>query len=117
MPKEPPKDPNGVSCKLCVNECKVPKDEKGYRGLRKNIDGKILGSTKNLASLSFYHDSLPTNCVANWVCSGGTGTGFPKFVYKDGPEYGYKNLAIFFIGCSFNCPFCQNWHYGIIEIR
>lgn len=22
-----------------------------------------------------------------------------------------KNLAIFFIGCSFNCLFCQNWHY------
>lgn len=64
MPKEPPKDPNRVSCKLCVNECKVPEDEKGYCGLRKNIDGKILGPTKNLASLSFYHDSLPTENFA-----------------------------------------------------
>jgi uncharacterized Fe-S radical SAM superfamily protein PflX len=64
LPKEPPKDPNRVSCKLCVNECKVPKDEKGYCGLRKNIDGKILGPTKNLASLSFYHDSLPTKNFA-----------------------------------------------------
>ncbi|GAG66387.1 unnamed protein product [marine sediment metagenome] len=111
LPEEPPKDPNGISCKLCVNECKIPKGEKGYCGLRKNVDDKIIGPTKNLASLSFYHDNLPTNCVANWVCPGGTGTGFPKFAYKDGPEYGYKNLAIFFIGCSFNCLFCQNWHY------
>ncbi|GAG69008.1 unnamed protein product, partial [marine sediment metagenome] len=62
--------------------CKIPKGEKGYCGLRKNVDDKIIGPTKNLASLSFYHDNLPTNCVANWVCPGGTGTGFPKHISK-----------------------------------
>lgn len=111
LPLEPPKDSKGIGCELCVNECKIAKGEKGYCGLRKNVDGKLLGPTKDLASLSFYHDNLPTNCVADWVCPGGAGVGFPKFAYKDGPEYGYKNLAIFFIGCSFNCLFCQNWHY------
>jgi len=30
---------------------------------------------------------------------------------KKGPEYGYKNLAVFYGACSFDCLFCQNWHY------
>lgn len=111
LPKEPPKDPDGISCRLCVNECQIPKEEKGYCGLRKNLDGKLVGSTKVDARLSYYHDSLPTNCVAGWVCPGCTGSGYPEFAHKKGPEYGYKNLAIFYIGCSFNCLFCQNWHY------
>jgi len=111
LPEESSKDPNGIVCKLCANECKIEEGEKSYCGLRKNVNGKLIGLTRDLASLSFYHDNLPTNCVADWVCPGGTGTGFPKFAYKDGPEYRYKNLAIFFIGCSFNCLFCQNWHY------
>jgi pyruvate formate lyase activating enzyme len=24
---------------------------------------------------------------------------------------GYKNLAVFFEACTFNCLFCQNWHF------
>ncbi|HUV45689.1 MAG TPA: radical SAM protein, partial [Dehalococcoidia bacterium] len=31
--------------------------------------------------------------------------------YRAGPEYGYKNLAVFYQACSFDCLFCQNWHY------
>ncbi len=45
LPEEPPKDPNGVSCKLCVNECKIANGKKGYCGLRKNVDDKIIGPT------------------------------------------------------------------------
>lgn len=96
LPLEPPKDSKGIGCELCVNECKVAKGEKGYCGLRKNVDGKLQGPTKDLASLSFYHDNLPTNCVADWVCPGGTGVGFPKFAYKNGPEYGYKKFSYIF---------------------
>ncbi|MCL4538043.1 MAG: radical SAM protein, partial [Bacteroidetes bacterium] len=28
-----------------------------------------------------------------------------------GPEFGYKNLAVFYHACSFNCLFCQNYHF------
>lgn len=28
-----------------------------------------------------------------------------------GPEYGYKNLAVFFQACNFNCLYCQNWRF------
>jgi len=45
--------------------------------------------------------------VADWVWAGGRGAGFPEFSSCNGPEYGYRNLAVFFYGCSFNCLFCQ----------
>jgi len=45
------------------------------------------------------------------VCPGGTGAGWPQFAYTDGPEQGYKNLAVFYRACSFDCLFCQNWAY------
>jgi pyruvate formate lyase activating enzyme len=58
-----------------------------------------------------YHDPLPTNCVAGWICAGGTGAGYPDYANSPGPERGYENLAVFFAGCSYNCLFCQNWTF------
>lgn len=111
LPTEPPKDPQGVVCNLCVNQCKIPEGGKGYCGLRKNTDGKLRGGGKDEGNLGWYYDHLPTNCVANWVCAGGSKAGYPKFSHSPGPEYGYKNLAVFYQACSFNCLFCQNWHF------
>jgi pyruvate formate lyase activating enzyme len=54
---------------------------------------------------------LPTNCVADWVCAGGTGAGYPEWAYQPRAEHGYVNLAVFYEACTFNCLFCQNWHY------
>lgn len=61
--------------------------------------------------LSWYQDPLPTNCVGDWVCAGGTGAGFPQFAHCRGPESGHTNLAVFFHACSFNCLYCQNWSF------
>jgi len=33
------------------------------------------------------------------------------YSYSEGAEYGYKNLAVFYQACSFDCLFCQNWNY------
>jgi len=82
-----------------------------YCGLRSREASKPKGATADKANVSWYYDALPTNCVADWVCPGGTGAGYPEFAYSDGPEYGYKNLAVFYQACSFDCLFCQNWHY------
>jgi pyruvate formate lyase activating enzyme len=49
--------------------------------------------------------------VADWVCPGGTGAGFPRFAHRSGPEQGYTNLAVFYHACTFNCLFCQNWYF------
>lgn len=111
LPEMPPKDRQGISCHTCVNECRIPEGRLGYCGLRKNEGKKLTGVSPEQGKLSWYHDPLPTNCVADWVCPGGTGSGYPKFAHFSGPEKGYKNLAVFFQACSFNCLFCQNWHF------
>jgi pyruvate formate lyase activating enzyme len=49
--------------------------------------------------------------VGDWVCAGGTGAGYPQYAHRHGAEYGYRNLAVFFQACSFNCLYCQNWHF------
>ena len=111
LPPSPPKDPEGKSCNLCVNLCQIPEGTTGYCGLRKNAEGKISGGGIKGGNLSWYHDPLPTNCVADWVCAGGSKAGYPEYSYSERAEYGYKNLAVFYQACSFDCLFCQNWHY------
>jgi pyruvate formate lyase activating enzyme len=101
------------TCRICGNQCPLCEGETGFCELRKVVNSRIthLAGTPTKGLLHHYFDPLPTNCVADWVCPGGTGRGYPKYAYRKGPEYGYKNLAIFFGACSFNCLFCQNWHY------
>ena len=111
LPASLPRDPKGVRCKICVNECRIPEGCRGYCGLRKNDKGRIVDVSISEGKLSWYHDPLPTNCVGDWVCPGGTGAGYPRYAYCSGPEIGYKNLAVFFHACSFNCLFCQNWTF------
>ena len=111
LPAEPPDEPEGVTCRVCMNRCRISENGTGYCGLRCNQDGHLMGVTSASGKLSWYHDPLPTNCVADRFCPGGTGCGFPRYAYRRGPEIGFKNLAVFFQGCSFNCLFCQNWHF------
>ena len=111
LPLFSPDDPDGIRCNLCVNVCKIGKNHTGYCGLRKNQNGQLIGASVAKAKVAWYHDPLPTNCVADWVCAAGTGAGYPSYAHCPGAEIGYKNLAVFFQACSFNCLFCQNWHF------
>ena len=111
LPPYPPRAEEGKTCRICINECSIAEGGVSYCGLRTNIEGGLKGATANLANVSWYYDRLPTNCVADWVCPAGTGAGYPDFAYRRGVEYGYKNLAVFYQACSFDCLFCQNWHY------
>ncbi len=113
LPIEPPHSEAGLRCEICANECIIPPGRKGYCGLTINNGGKLcrLAGTPDRGLLEFYYDSLPTNCVADWCCPAGTGAGYPRFAHRSGPEYGYFNLAVFYGACSFDCLFCQNWHY------
>lgn len=117
LPEKPPKDPLGIPCTVCVNECRIPENEIGYCGLRKNEGGKITGVSSEKGKLSWYHDFLPTNCVGDFICPGGTGAGYPEYAHRPGPEFGYKNLAVFFHGCSFNCLYCQNWQSKLEAVK
>jgi len=98
LPRAVPDCDTGIRCQLCVNECSIAEGEFGYCGVRQNVAGRIVGPDKNWAYADWYHDPLPTNCVADWVCKGSR-------------DHGYTNLAVFYESCTFNCLFCQNWHY------
>jgi pyruvate formate lyase activating enzyme len=69
LPPVPPNDSDGILCNFCVNTCKIGKDCIGYGGLHKNQDDRLTGVSTTKAKLSWYHDPLPTNCVADWVCA------------------------------------------------
>ncbi len=105
----PPRNHSGIRCRVCMNQCQILEGEWGYCGLRTQEEGVLRGVSSEKGNVSWYYDGLPTNCVADWVCPGGTGAGYPHFAYARDPEYGYKNLAVFYHGCSFDCLFCQNW--------
>lgn len=113
LPPAPPRDSDGLPCGVCGNECRIRKGEKGFCGLVLNSNGSLnrLGGTPERGILEWYYDPLPTNCVAWWFCPGCTGAGYPKYAYKPGVEEGYVNLAVFYGSCSFDCLFCQNWHF------
>jgi pyruvate formate lyase activating enzyme len=89
-----------VRCTICANECEIGPDERGFCGLRTNLAGRLhaLAGSSRRGLLHWYRDPLPTNCVADWVCPGHR-------------QLGKHNLAVFYGACSFDCLFCQNWHY------
>jgi len=107
LPLNIPKEKSGKICSQCVNDCRIK--NKGYCGLIRIENGKIK-RFEEATYLDFYLDPLPTNCVSSWVCAA-EGHGYPEYSYTPGPEYGYKNLAVFFRNCTFNCLYCQNWHF------
>ena len=113
LPSKPPKDPNGLPCGICSNNCQIGVGEKGFCGLVSNRNGRLvrIGGTAAKGILQWYYDPLPTNCVAWWFCPGCTGAGYPKYAQKPTAETGYSNLAVFYGSCSLDCLYCQNWHY------
>ncbi len=102
LPPEPPRA--GASCGWCANNCRIPQGGQGYCAVRRNEGGVLHGGTEAEGLVSWYYDPLPTNCVADWVCACGSGV--------EG-----KNLAVFYESCSFDCLFCQNWHYRERSLR
>jgi pyruvate formate lyase activating enzyme len=111
LPETPPDAPDGIACSLCIHGCKIPENGTGFCGLRRVKNGRIIGGRPHEGNLYSYHDPLPTNCVGDFVCPGGTGCGYPKFAVSRGAEYGYRNLAVFYHACGFNCLYCQNHHF------
>ncbi|MFX0170664.1 MAG: 4Fe-4S cluster-binding domain-containing protein [Candidatus Hodarchaeota archaeon] len=109
LPKAVPNSKEGIQCHICSNECIIDLGQIGYCGMRKNVDGKLRTIiARNEALLHTYYDPLPTNCCSTYFCPGGTSTGYPRFSYARGAEYGYFNLACFFYSCNFSCLGCQN---------
>ena len=119
LPSEPPRDAGGLLCGVCSNNCMISVDNCGYCGLVWNFDGRLVrfGGTAEKGILEWYYDDLPTNCVGWWFCPGCTGKGYPKYAYNPEAEYGYANLAVFYGACSYDCLYCQNWHYRSMSAK
>lgn len=100
LPEAPPRTASGVICPLCANACQIGEGEWGFCGLRTVRNGRLqhIAGTPRRGILHWYRDPLPTNCVADWVCSGSR-------------QRGKHNLAIFYKSCTLDCLFCQNWHF------
>ena len=100
LPEQPPRTEGGRRCGLCAQGCVIGEGERGYCGLRTVTDGKLrhLTGTPKQGLLHWYRDPLPTNCVADPVCTGHT-------------QRGRHNLAVFYATCTMDCLFCQNWHF------
>jgi len=111
LPRRPPRARDGQRCLLCVNACSMADGQAGYCAARKNESGRLVGGDAESAAVSWYHDPLPTNCVAAWVCPADTDAGYPRYTDTKGPERGFTNLAVFYEACSFDCLFCQNWRF------
>ena len=104
LPGQPPRAHDGLRCGLCSRDCVIGPGERGFCGLRVVREGKLahLAGTPSRGMLHWYRDPLPTNCVADWVCSGHN-------------QYGQHNLAVFYASCTLNCLFCQNWHFREVD--
>ena len=102
-----------VLCRLCANHCALGEGQRGLCDVRVGQKGSVKYVFPNgkTAAVDFYYDPLPTNCCASFVCPAGTGAGFPHYAYRDGPEFGFVNLAVFYEACNFHCLFCQNYHF------
>lgn len=109
VPGAVPCDEDGIECTRCINGCLVGDGGRGFCGVRRMSSGRLTGGNASDGFVRWYLDPLPTNCVADWICPAGTGAGYPSFSHQEGPEFGYHNLAVYYLGCTFNCLFCQNW--------
>lgn len=106
LPEAPPRTEGGVPCPLCARACRMGEGQRGYCNLRTARRGRLvhLAGTARRGLLQWYRDPLPTNCVADWVCSGSA-------------RPGCHNLAVFYASCSANCLFCQNWEFRSTSVE
>lgn len=78
-----------VICRLCPRECNVAGEERGYCGVRENLDGQY------------------QTLVYSALCSANVDPIEKKPLFHYCP--GTTAFSIATAGCNFECRFCQNW--------
>jgi pyruvate formate lyase activating enzyme len=81
---------DAVRCIICPRKCVVQPGKHGFCGVKENQDGKLLSLTYGQLS-AIAVDPIEKKPLAHF---------YP----------GSRSLSISSIGCSFTCPWCQNWH-------
>jgi pyruvate formate lyase activating enzyme len=79
-----------VKCTICPRMCVVNPGKRGFCGTKENKDGKLISLTYGqLSALAI--DPIEKKPLAHF---------YP----------GSRSLSISSVGCSFTCPWCQNYH-------
>lgn len=119
LPAKAPKDSKGVRCGACGNDCRILKGEKGFCGVVENRGGKLVRrfGTPERGLLTWYYDSLPTNCVPAEFCAGSSGAGYPKWCRTPRGDIGWNNLSVFMGSCTYSCLFCQNYSFRGLTVE
>jgi len=79
-----------VHCLLCPNDCRIAEGKAGTCGVRENRGGTV--ELPHYGAIS----SIAVDPIEK------------KPLYHFHP--GSRILSVGFVGCSFRCGFCQNWH-------
>jgi pyruvate formate lyase activating enzyme len=91
LPVFPPRVQKGITCMLCTNSCQIAEGGIGYYGTRAVARDKARGGTKE-AHADCCYDSVPANCMADQAFPGGTGIGYPHYVWRQELEHRYKYM-------------------------
>jgi pyruvate formate lyase activating enzyme len=83
-------DSGRVHCLLCPNDCRISEGKTGTCGVREHRGGKL--EIPHYGAIS----SIAVDPIEK------------KPLYHFHP--GSRILSVGFVGCSFRCGFCQNWH-------
>jgi pyruvate formate lyase activating enzyme len=86
---EPFRD-DAVRCTICPRKCVIQAGKLGFCDVKENRDGRLVSLTYGQLS-AIAVDPIEKKPLAHF---------FP----------GSRSLSISSVGCSFTCPWCQNWH-------
>jgi len=86
-----------VRCTICPRMCTVKPGRKGFCGTKENVDGKLISLTYGQLS-AFAVDPIEKKPLAHF---------YP----------GSRSLSVSSVGCSFTCPWCQNWHISMSNLE
>jgi len=83
-------DEKTARCIICPRMCVIKPGQQGFCGTKENQDGKLINLTYGLLS-AIAVDPIEKKPLAHF---------YP----------GSLSLSVSSVGCSFTCPWCQNWH-------
>lgn len=86
-----------VRCTICPRRCTVKPGKKGFCGTKENVDGKLISLTYGQLS-AVAVDPIEKKPLAHF---------YP----------GSLSLSVSSVGCSFTCPWCQNYHISMSNLE
>jgi len=86
-----------VRCTICPRMCIIKPGGKGFCGTKENVDGKLVSLTYGQLS-AFAVDPIEKKPLAHF-------------------HPGSLSLSVSSVGCSFTCPWCQNYHLSMSNLE